>query len=63
MTLFYFHVHNDKGADHADGDNYEIVIVCEEHRATVEADPLAEFVTETIDTEIDEHCDKCSKAK
>jgi len=59
VTLFYFHVHNAKGAGHADGDDHEIVIVCEKHRAAVEADPLAEFVTETTDAEIGEHCDQC----
>jgi len=56
--LFYFHVHNGKGA-HADGEDYEVVIVCEEHRAAVEADEAAEFITETDDE--DERCDKCVK--
>jgi hypothetical protein len=57
QPLFYFHVHNGKGA-HADGEDYEIVIVCEEHRAAVEADEDAEFITET--DEEDERCDKCA---
>ena len=59
QTLFYFHVHNGKG-DHAGGEDYEIVIVCEEHRAAVEADEDAEFITETTDEE--ESCDKCGAA-
>ena len=54
--LFYFHVHSGKG-DHADGEDYEIVITCERHRAAVEADDDAEFITETGDD--DDRCDMC----
>ena len=57
QPLFYFHVHNGKGA-HADGESYQIVIVCEDHRPAVEADEDAEFITETDDH--DERCDKCA---
>lgn len=55
-TLHYFHVHNGKG-DHADGQTYQIVFVCDDHMHILERDSDAEYIGNT-DADVDD-CDVC----